>query len=97
MPSGHPSRACSANCHPFLRAVSLKMPCRYASTRHRGSERAQRGPILACKRKRDCTQPETSARLVLLPVMVICCVCFMNGSFQRGSLHDIATATESHI
>src|SRR5260370_1192449 len=52
IPSGRASRACSASCQPFLREVLLRIPCRNASARRRGSGRAKREAIRACKRSK---------------------------------------------
>src|SRR5215218_10389373 len=61
MPSGVRSPACSASCQPFFRATLPSSPRRYASARRRGSARANRPAIRACRAPNPAAHPWTSS------------------------------------
>jgi hypothetical protein len=83
IPSGRASLACSANCQPFFREISLRIPRRKANARRCGSGRAKRGAIRACRRKRAWPQRQISPGVVLLPMEVVWWSCFIFFSFLR--------------
>src|SRR5260370_26784878 len=97
IPSGRASRACSANCQPFLREVVLRIPCRNASARRRGSGRAKRAAIRACKRSNSWVHRTTSVTVVLVSCDMVGEVCFKFFSFHMDYLGGEVALPGCHI
>jgi hypothetical protein len=61
IPSGVRSPACLASCQPFLRPTGPSSPRRYASARRRGSARANRPAMRACRASSPAAHARTSS------------------------------------